>query len=206
MTSLAGCTPEMQSLMIEYKDDWVAKKTKEVGIGGMVTGVLWGTTGDDEADAALDAYTAVSSIVEGDKLIEQAESMMDQGNAAGAWDALEKARKARPNDWSYMHKEMAWDFATGKTGDAVNLSEQARSVSANQGANPVAVYSSAIDELTAVQPTVQEWPNDTKRSYFTQLSQYYSARADEHQKAGNAQQAASDAQMAEDMAYTADGY
>ncbi len=82
-TNLAGCTPEMQSLMMEYKDDWVAKKTKEVGIGGMVTGVLWGTTGDDEADAALDAYTAVKSIVEGDKLIERAQYAMDMGRHTG---------------------------------------------------------------------------------------------------------------------------
>ncbi len=80
------------------------------------------------------------------------------------------------------------------------------SLSANQGANPVAVYTSAIDELTAVQSHVQDSSNDTKRAYFSQLSQYYSVRAEEHQKTGNTQQAAADNQMAEDMAYTAEGY
>jgi hypothetical protein len=186
--------------MIEYKDDWIAKKTKKVGLGGVVTGVLLGTTGDDEADAALDAYTAINSIVEGDKVVSKAQENWDAGGHTEAFSELEKARKQRPNDWSYMHKEMAWKFADGDEADALEMSYSALEAAGSQGTNPLAIYNDAIDELQAVLPQVQQGSGPAKKAYYRQLSTYYLARANEHDALGQTQQADLDRQLGSELA------
>jgi len=95
---LTACEEGDVQLVKDFAQEWAKSKDLDpstlegiVNIGARAGG---GSTGDDEADAALDAGMVI-------KNIQDADNLMDQGRKNRDAAAMDKAIKKRPEDWSY---------------------------------------------------------------------------------------------------------
>jgi hypothetical protein len=68
--------------------------------------IVTDSTGDDEADAALDAYDVVSDINEADKLMEEGRLYRDPAK-------MDQAIALRPDDWTYRSSRAALALDAG---------------------------------------------------------------------------------------------
>jgi hypothetical protein len=75
-------------------------------LGTMGQYALFGTTGDPEADAALDAGFVV-------KNLEDADQLAQEGAEEGDMNKINAAINARPGDWSYREQQAALLMAQG---------------------------------------------------------------------------------------------
>ncbi|MFC2069281.1 hypothetical protein ACFLTP_09810 [Chloroflexota bacterium] len=93
-----GCSPEGRELAIAFLKEWAAEKkidpSTPEGIWNIGIRTLGGSTGDEDADAAIDAGLVVKNLVEADKLAEE-------GYKEGDVKKIDKAITMRPKDWTY---------------------------------------------------------------------------------------------------------
>ena len=196
---LTGCSPEIRSLVYGYVLDLYHEKKEEMGAADTIAEVVLGRTGDDEADAAFDAYMAVEKIEKAEISANHAQERFDKEEYGAADNGLAVAMDLRPNDWTYVHKRMAWDFALNSVDGVDALSDKASGLMVAQDSDRVAFYTNAIDELWAVQSQVQNVPEATRAAYYAKLTAYYDFRSDAYSLAGDEQKAAEDTQRAIDL-------
>ncbi len=104
LLGLAGCAPGDVDLVIEFMEDWARAKgihptnpdgsINLEGVANIATRGMGGSTGDDQADAAIDAGTVIDNLRKADEL-------MDEGRKNRDPVAMDRALAKRPNDWSY---------------------------------------------------------------------------------------------------------
>ena len=100
-----ACDPEDRDFLIEMGKEWAIEHkvlTEEGGIDFVTAGqkVLFGTTGDPEADAALDAGLVVHTL-------ETADNLAQKGAEEGDMEKIQAAIGMRPGDWSYHEQKGA---------------------------------------------------------------------------------------------------
>jgi hypothetical protein len=86
---LQGCTLNDEEFLWDFALAWA-----EANPISAASRALTGSSGDDQVDAALDAYDSIKSLREADKLMERGKVFRDFTDMD---DAIDK----RPNDWSY---------------------------------------------------------------------------------------------------------
>ncbi|MFC1991935.1 hypothetical protein ACFLVC_04360 [Chloroflexota bacterium] len=101
---ISGCGIEFESLALEILEEWADEHdinpTTAGGAANLARRAVAGSTGDEEADAAIGLGKMVSDIRKGDRIMEEARRNHD----AAAMDA---AIELRPNDWSYHNSRAA---------------------------------------------------------------------------------------------------
>jgi len=95
---MTSCTPEGRELAIAFLEEWAAEKKIDPGtpegLWNIGKRTLGGSTGDEDADAAIDARKVILNLVEADKL-------MDEGRESGDIEKMNQAIAMRPDDWTY---------------------------------------------------------------------------------------------------------
>lgn len=109
--SITACDPGDRDFLIEMGKEWATEHkvmTEDGGINWVTAGekVLFGTTGDPEADAALDAGLVVHTL-------ETADNLAQEGAESGDMDKIQTAIGMRPGDWSYHEQKGALLLAQG---------------------------------------------------------------------------------------------
>jgi hypothetical protein len=112
-SSITACDPEDQEFLIDMGIEWAVQHqvlTEDGGINWKTVGTkaILGTTGDPEADAALEAGLVV-------KTMETADDLAQTGAQEGDLGKIESAINMRPGDWSYREQQGALLLAQGDT-------------------------------------------------------------------------------------------
>ncbi len=117
----SGCDQSDTGLVIDFLNEWAKSKgimnEKGSPTPAAIGHVLFGaSTGDDEADAAIDAGTVVKSIRDADKLTNKANVALNKNppDRTEALKDLDAAVKLRPNDWYVRNRRSVLLAEMGK--------------------------------------------------------------------------------------------
>ncbi|MBI4318813.1 MAG: hypothetical protein HY675_10005 [Chloroflexi bacterium] len=104
LVGLPACTQGDVDLVIDFIEEWARYKkihptnadggVNLEGVANIATREMGFSTGDEEADAAIDAGKVIHNLQEADKL-------MDEGRQNRDPAKMDEALKKRPDDWSY---------------------------------------------------------------------------------------------------------
>ena len=117
---LAACEKSDTDTVIDFMNDWMKNKgilddkgNPTVKAGLVATG--WGSTGDDQVDAAVQAGYVVKGMADTDKLVADAGKDMGKNDKDAALKKMNEAVAARPNDWYYLNRRAAVEQSMGNT-------------------------------------------------------------------------------------------
>ncbi|MFC1940250.1 tetratricopeptide repeat protein [Chloroflexota bacterium] len=103
--SSISCGTEFESLALELLEEWAdthdVNPTTAGGTANLAMRAASGSTGDEEADAAIGLTKIVSDIYEGDKLMDEGKKLRTQGKLDEAAKKMDEAIAMRPDDWTY---------------------------------------------------------------------------------------------------------
>jgi hypothetical protein len=175
MFPLYGCMPGGKELAMAFVEEWMddnnINPTTPTGIFNIGRRLASGSTGDTNADAALETVQMVQNFV-------AAEKLMDAGRKNRDPLAMDDAIKMRPKDWTYHVSRMTvalekGDVPTAKAqyGLAGNL------VSAEYSKTSLKYYNQGINELETLR-SGGKWASNEARAYtYLRLADLYGARA-----------------------------
>ena len=120
---------ENTSILMDFAADWgvtkgIVDKDKEgnarptAGAVARAAGSVLGvpvSTGDEEADAALDAGVVLKSIVEAERAASKGRQELAGGNPTAALEHFNQAVLIRPHDWAYRQERAVALMEVGKT-------------------------------------------------------------------------------------------
>jgi len=106
--------------------------------------IVTDSTGDDEADAALDAYDVISNINEADKL-------MDDGLLFRDPAMMDQAIALRPGDWTYRSARAAYALSEGNMDDYQVHTTQSFRISEKRKVDPLWYANTNIKEYEAAE-------------------------------------------------------
>ena len=178
---LQGCSLSDKELLRDFAQAWAEANAVKIGVR-----TLFGSSGDDHVDAALDAYDSIKPLMEADKL-------MEEGKKSHNMEKMDEAIDRRPDDWSYrvsrsvLHLEQgdisrfdedrtkARDLAGDNSRAASQITDQMIAelkeylVSGPRGEQCLIAYQTLSDEYATRYNRTQD-PNDLARSksYFDQ--------------------------------------
>jgi hypothetical protein len=113
-TSSIGCGTGFESLALELLEEWAdAHDVNPSTAGGAVNlakRAASGSTGDEDADAAIGLVQTVRDIQEGDKLMDEGRELRTKGKPDEAEQKMDEAIKKRPDDWTYRISRSVLSF------------------------------------------------------------------------------------------------
>ena len=163
---LAACqfTESDREMVRSFIEEWARSKNMHPvnedgslslqGLWNAGSRIVTGSTGDDEADAVLDAYEVIRNLNEADKL-------MDKGRQERDPAVMDQAIQRRPGDWTYRVSRAAlaleqgdWTAYTEQTGAAAQIVGE-------RGIDPLWYTNQNIQDLEPVQAKLAAsgWPN-----------------------------------------------
>lgn len=127
--TLAACEKTDTDLAMDFVNTWLESrgamsKNKDGSYSPTLKGAAaatgWGTTGDDQADAAMQAGKVTKDIADNDKLVDQANEDLKKNppDTKGAKEKLDKAVDNRPDDWYYRNRRAMYLVNAGDTAAA----------------------------------------------------------------------------------------
>ena len=147
---LAGCDVLDQQLVIDWAEEWARAKnihprnedgSINIGAGiNLATRAAGFSTGDEDADAALDVFLVVRGINDADKL-------MDEGRQKHDPAPMDQAIAARPGDWTYRSTRAALALDQGDVATAQAQFDAADAIAADRGIDPLWYADQSIDDL-----------------------------------------------------------
>lgn len=179
--SVTGCG-DWESIALQWLESWAdshdVNPTTPGGAANLVKRTASGSTGDQDADAAIGIFKQFDSIREGDKLIEEGRQLRDSGDLKQAQYKMDEAILVRPNDSSYRVERAAiafqsddgkvayeqvwagWDIARKNTYENQHYSTQ------------------LIDTLESSKFDTSKMSLDTRVAYYEHLERAYRVRHD----------------------------
>jgi len=163
---LAACqfTESDREMVRSFIEEWARSKNMHPvnedgslslqGLWNAGSRIVTGRSGDEEADAVLDAYEVVSNMHEADKL-------MDKGRQERDPAAMDQAIQRRPGDWTYRVSRAALAL---EQGDWTTYSQQtgaAAQIVGERNIDPLWYTNQNIQDLEPVQATLAAsgWPD-----------------------------------------------
>ncbi len=166
-----GCNPEGRELAMSFLREWAAEKNIDPGTpGGMFNiGIraMGGSTGDEGADAVIDAGMVIKNLVDADNL-------MDAGRESSDISLMDQAINMRPDDWTYRVSKSnlllkqgdldVWSEESNKTWEIVEKD--------NNKKTKLRFYNQTIDEVEQVRKS-RDWTGyitiDKRKLYINNL-------------------------------------
>jgi hypothetical protein len=169
MILLTACSAEDRQIFIDIARSWAAEHAVEIG-----SYTVFGTTGNDEVDAVLDARGVIDNINAADQL-------MEEGRKEGNLTKMEEAVEKRPGDYTYR---VSYGAALLQQGDAAEAEAQFAAADAalgNYSSDHAQTYATqGIDELGALR-----WGFEKNgfasiaqcQTYYGRMAYFYQIRA-----------------------------
>ena len=171
------------ALVRSFVGDWLRSKglSPVASDGSIDSRALWrlgkrlvtGASGESEADAAADSLVVVSSIREGNKL-------MEEGRRERAPELMDRAIRLRPNDWTYRVSRGALALEKGDMEAWKTQMKAADNMVMTAHVDPLRYSVLLIDELEGVRGRLGEvisGNRDQCVDLFYYLAVYYDGRA-----------------------------
>lgn len=165
---VSGCSVEDRELVVAFARSWAESHgvINEDGSPTMQAGarVFFGvSTGDEIADAAIDAGRVIKNINEADELVSQAEQYTydDPPQMDKAIDSMNAAVRTRPDDWGIRNQRAAMLIESGQHDQARRDFDHARSLcqtnhcQKRQIENKIQLLADSLDRQKEQGPHVQ---------------------------------------------------
>jgi hypothetical protein len=182
---LAACefTPSDREMVRSFIEEWARSKEMHpinedgsISLQGLFNAgsrFVTGRTGDDEADAVLDAYEVIKNLNEADKL-------MDKGRQQRDAAAMDQAIQRRPEDWTYRVSRAALALEQWDWEGYIQHATAANQTVGERGIDMVWFTNQNIRDLEQVQRNLAAsgWPNKEQCAQVNgELATYYMQRA-----------------------------
>lgn len=168
MLFLTSCSGEDRQVLIDIAISWAAEHAGEMASYG-----LWGTSGNDEVDAVLEARSVINNINGADQL-------MEEGRKEGDLSKMEQAIEQRPGDYTYRTSYAAALLQNGNTEGAEVQFVAAEDALTNYSSDHAQNYAiQGIDELGALRPAFEKNGFDSKdqcQTYYGRMAHFYEIR------------------------------
>jgi len=198
---LTGCGTDFEGLVLGILEEWADEHdinpSTPGGAWNLATRTASGSTGDEEADAALSITQTISDIYEGDKLLEEGEKLRSEGKTEEAAEKIDAAIEKRPDDLTYRISRGTLAIQVGDTETAMSQHGEAVRRLGTETIIPTSTmdrhlpevehprpheefryYTQVIDTLESSELNPYQMNDETKRWYYTQLSAAYAGRAE----------------------------
>jgi hypothetical protein len=142
------------------------------GIWNAGSRLVTGRSGDEEADAVLDAYEVISNLHEADKL-------MDKGRQERDATAMDQAIQRRPGDWTYRVSRAALALEQGDWTAYEQQTASAAQTVGERNIDPLWYTNQSIGDLEPVQGKLAAsgWPDKVQCVKLNQdLAAHYRLR------------------------------
>jgi len=181
---LAACefTPSDREMVRSFIEEWARSKDMHPvnkdgslslqGLWNAGSRLVTGRTGDDEADAVLDAYEVISNLHEADKL-------MDKGRQERDSAAMDQAVQRRPGDWTYRVSRAALALEQGDWATYEQQTASAAQIAGERDIDPLWYTNQSIRDLEPVQSNLAAsgWPDKAQCIKLNQdLAAHYRQR------------------------------
>ncbi|MFC1917637.1 hypothetical protein ACFLXH_03190 [Chloroflexota bacterium] len=114
----AGCGTSFEDLVIGILVEWAdahdVNPTTPSGAANLAKRAASGSTGDEEADAAMGLFKTVHDVQVGDGLMKEGEKLQAEGKPVEAAKRMDEAIQKRPEDWTYRVSRANLRFEQGK--------------------------------------------------------------------------------------------
>ena len=196
LTGSIGCGTEFENLALELLEEWSdAHDVNPSTVGGaanLAKRAASGSTGNEEADAAIGLVKTVQSIQAGDKLMEEGKELRTKGKLEESAKKKDEADDKRPDDWTYRVSRSALSFEQGDSSQAINDFRAGQASAGHQPevywdeegdvrskikhVNPgeeVRFYTQYIDEIESSKLDPSKMDRQTKYDYYSTLGSAY---------------------------------
>lgn len=181
---LAGCEASQQQFVLDWAQEWARSKNLHprnedgsiniraaINLGLRAAGA---STGDPDADAALDAFLVV-------KKINDADNLMDKGRQEHDPAPMDEAIKMRPGDWTYRLSRGTLALDQHDYDTAQTHFDEADRIAAERGIDPIWYAGRNIAELQALyderlQDGIPMESTPQCRPFWERLAQSYELR------------------------------
>ncbi len=144
MLTGAGCSSGDTDLVLDFLKEWGRSRGVLDDKGGPTAGAIWyaatgGSTGDPQADAAIDAGLIVKSVKDTDKKLADADVALAKNppDYTVAGTKINSAIQARPNDWVVRNHKAMYMLETGSSMDQAGPYLSSRSSYCNLNTTPL---------------------------------------------------------------------
>ena len=172
----AGCGTEFEDLALELLTEWAdthdVNPTTPGGAANLAKRAASGSTGNEEADAAIGLAKTARDIQAADKLMEKGRSDRDG-------EAMDAAIALRPKDWSYRVSRGALAFEEDDVGTAHKQFEQGQKIVDSYDISrqeKIRYQTEKIDALETSRISPTDMPTHRRVFYYGELSKAYMSR------------------------------
>lgn len=168
MLLVTGCDAEGRQFIIDLALSWAAENAASIGAY-----TLWGSSGNAEVDAVMDARDVINNINEADRL-------MEEGRQENDLSKMEEAIEKRPGDYTYRVSYGAALLKAGRTNDAEGQFTAAEDAVKVYGGDHEQLWAiEGIDNLGALRPEFEKngfVDAQQCQAYYSQLAHFYRVR------------------------------
>ncbi|MFC2040331.1 hypothetical protein ACFLTW_04075 [Chloroflexota bacterium] len=171
-----GCGTQYEDLVIgilvEWSDAHGVNPTTPSGAVNLAKRTASGSTGDEEADAAMGLVKTIHDVQVGDRL-------MDEGREQRDATKMDEAIERRPNDWTYRTSRAALAFEKDDFRTADDQSSEAFNLAYNRGnskAEKLRYCTRTIDEMESSNINPSAMSPAVRKEYYDLLSTTYGRR------------------------------
>ncbi|MFC1961880.1 tetratricopeptide repeat protein [Chloroflexota bacterium] len=185
-------------ILVEWSDAHGVNPTTPGGAVNLAKRTASGSTGDEEADAAIGLVKTIHDVQVGDRLMDEGEKLRTEGKPKEAAKRMDEAIEKRPDDWSYRISRGALALEEGDTetsqrqhGEAVRRlgtqmvtpamyddEDHLRGLKHPNPNEEVRYYTQVIDKLESGRINPKDMDDELRTWYYTQLSAAYAGRAE----------------------------
>lgn len=173
----AGCGTEFEDLAMELLGEWAdthdVNPTTPSGAVNLAKRAASGSTGNEEADAAIGLAKTAQDIQAADKLMEDGRQKRDG-------EAMDAAIALRPKDWSYRVSRGALAFEEDDVGTAHKQFEEGQKIVDSYEISrqeKIRYQTSKIDALESSSISAVDMPPHRRLFYYGELVKAYRSRA-----------------------------
>jgi hypothetical protein len=168
MPIMTSCGTGDAQLLIDLALSWAAENAVSIAAY-----TAFGTSGNDEVDAVMDAKGVIDNINAADRL-------MEEGRQEGDLSKMEQAIEKRPGDYTYRVSYATALLKNGHASEAEAQFQAADEAVLDYGGDHAQTYAiQSIDELSLLGPEFEQ--NGFKsaeqcRAYYGQMAYFYEIR------------------------------
>ena len=181
-------------ILVEWADAHDINPSDVGGATNLAKRAASGSTGDEEADAAIGLVETIRDVQVGDRLLGEGEKLQTEGKPVEAAKRMDEAIARRPDDWSYRitRATLAFQSDDGKKVNShwfkgarilgtnpLSIKHSGESFEENTHPNPsqeMNFYTQTIDEWESDKINVSEMSRQTKVIYYEHLHRAYLGR------------------------------
>ncbi|MFC1874123.1 tetratricopeptide repeat protein [Chloroflexota bacterium] len=190
LPGVTGCGTEWEGLILELLEEWsdahdINPSTVD-GAVNLAQRTASGSTGDEEADAAIGVVKTIKDIREGDSLMAEGKQFREDGDLDLAANKMDDAIEKRPNDWTYRVSRASVAFQDGDAKTARQQMAKVHNLRPNNYFDEdgklisvdehIRYYNNIIDELESGTLNPASMEEDVKRQYYRELRDAYQTR------------------------------